>query len=270
MSERVKVAVAGACGRMGKEIIKAIFEDPEVELASAFERKDHPQIGTDAGQVAGVGELGVKIIDDASSAIAQAEILIDFTYPAPTIEHLEICAEKGKGAVVGTTGLSEVQKERLKSLAEKIPILYSPNMSVGVNLLFALVRKACEVLGRDYDLEVIEAHHRLKKDAPSGTALRLAEILAEVRGWELNEVACYKREGAIGERPKEQIGIQTIRAGDIVGEHTVLFATTGERIELTHKASSRQTFARGALRAVKWLKGKPKGLYSMQECLGIR
>jgi len=270
LSEEIRVAVSGACGRMGKELVRAVVESEGVRLVSAFERSGHPRLGEDAGEVAGVGKLGVEIIDSAEQALSQAQVLVEFTYPQPTIEHLEICASKGTRAVVGTTGFSPEQKQKIEELSKKIPILWAPNMSVGVNLLFSLVERACQILGEDYDLEIIEAHHRLKKDAPSGTALRLGEILARARGWDFEKVACYHRQGMVGERPKEQIGIQSLRAGDIVGEHTVIFSTIGERIELTHKASSRQTFARGAVRAVKWLWNKPAGLYSMQDCLGIK
>jgi len=270
LSEEIKVSVAGACGRMGRELVRAITQSQGLKLVSAFEQKEHPLLGRDAGEVAGVGKLGVEVIDSAEQAISQAQVLVEFTYPEPTLEHLEICAKKETRAVVGTTGFTQEQKQKIEELSKKIPILLAPNMSVGVNLLFSLVEQACRILGEDYDLEIIEAHHRLKKDAPSGTALRLGEILARTRGWDFDKVACYHRQGMVGERPKEQIGIQSIRAGDIVGEHTVIFSTIGERIELTHKASSRQTFARGAVRAVRWLWNQPPGLYSMQDCLGIK
>jgi len=266
---KIRVAISGACGRMGKELIRAVAEFSEFQLVSAFEKASHPEIGTDAGISAGLKELKMKIGSDAEAGIKLAELLIEFTFPEPTIEHLRIAVKYGTRMVIGTTGFSEKQMQEIKKASEKIAILVSPNMSLGVNLLFYLARQSAKILGAGYDLEVIEAHHRQKKDAPSGTALKLAEALAEGRGWDLKEVACYHRQGMIGARPDKQIGIQTIRGGDIVGEHTAIFAGEGERIELTHRVSSRATFAKGALRAGRWLMGKPPGLYSMQDYLEL-
>lgn len=268
--QRIRVAISGAGGRMGKELIRAVAEAGDFQLVSALEKKDHPDLGQDAGISAGVAELGIKISSEAEAGIKVAELLIEFSYPEPALEHLRIAGAQGVKAVIGATGFSEAQKQEIKKHSEKISILLSPNMSLGVNLLFSLARESAKVLGPGYDLEVVEAHHRMKKDAPSGTALRLAEALAEGRGWDLKAVACYHREGMIGARPEQEIGIQSIRAGDIIGEHTVILAGAGERIELIHRVSSRQTFAQGALRAGSWLMKKPAGLYSMQDCLGSR
>ena len=219
--------------------------------------------------MAGVGELDVSIGSEAEFDACNADVLIEFTFPKPSLDHLKIMSRLGIPAVVGSTGFNDAQKAEIKKLAKKIPVLVSPNMSVGVNLLFALAQKAASALGSGYDLEVIEAHHRNKQDAPSGTALKLAEALAAGRGWKLSEVACYHREGKTGVRPEKQIGIQTIRAGDIIGEHTAILAGAGERIELVHRASSRQPLAQGALHAARWILDKPPGMYSMGDCLEI-
>lgn len=269
-NKKIRVIISGAAGRMGKELVRAIAMAKDFKLAYAFEQDNHPLLGKDAGAVAGVGELSVSISPERGLDACDAELLIEFTFPEPTLKHLKIMSRLNIPAVVGTTGFSTAQKAELKKLARKIPILLSPNMSIGVNLLFALARKASQVLGEGYDIEVVEAHHRAKQDAPSGTALRLAEVLAQGRGWKLSEVACYHREGKTGARPAKQIGIQTIRAGDIIGEHTAILAAAGERIELTHRASSRATFAQGALRAGRWILDKPPGLYAMGDCLGIK
>jgi len=267
--KRIKAIVSGAAGRMGTELVKAIAASSDFELACALEQNGHRLLGQDAGTVAGVKALGVPLAAEDEFADCEADVLIEFTFPAPTLAHLKIASGMKLPAVVGSTGFSAGQKAELKKFARKIPVLFSPNMSAGVNLLFALAKKSAQILGQGYDLEVVEAHHRMKQDAPSGTALKLAESLAEGRGWELSEVACFHREGKTGPRPEKQIGIQTIRGGDIIGEHTAILAATGERIELTHRASSRQTFAQGALRAAAWILDKPPGLYSMGDCLGI-
>jgi len=267
--KRIKAIVSGAAGRMGQELIRAIFSSPDFVLSAALEKKGHPLLGKDAGTVAGVGELSVLISPESEFEKCGGDLLIEFTFPEPTLKHLEAASKKKMPAVVGSTGFSPQQKQELELFSRKIPILLSPNMSVGVNLLFSLAAKAAQVLGPGYDIEVVEAHHRNKQDAPSGTAIRLAEVLARARGWNLSEVACYHREGKTGIRPDKQIGIQTVRAGDIVGEHTAVLAGAGERIELVHRASSRQTFASGALRAARWILNKPPGLYSMGDCLGI-
>ena len=267
----IKVIVTGAAGRMGQRLVAAVAGGGDTRLVGATERTGHAALGKDAGILAGVGELKVLIHEDLSALLnsTKPEVVIDFTSPAAGLKHAEICAQAKAAMVIGTTGFSETERARLRDLARPIPILLAPNMSVGVNLMFHLCRVAASVLGEGFDLEVIEAHHRLKKDAPSGTAVRLGEVLAEARGWKLPEVGRTHRQGMIGERPDREIGLQTVRAGDIVGEHTVLFAGTGERLEIIHRATSRDTFARGAVRAARWVKDQAPGLYSMQDLLGL-
>lgn len=266
----VFVAVTGAAGRMGRAIVTAVHEDPGTTLMGALEREESPFVGADAGEVAGVGKTGVKITDDRATAFSKADAIIDFTATEATMKTLEEASALGKGVVVGTTGFSHHQRDQIKELAAGAKVVMAPNMSIGVNLLLKLVQSAASVLGPDYDIEVVECHHRHKKDAPSGTALRIAEVAASARGQELDEVAVYDRKGIIGERKAGEIGIQTLRAGDVVGDHTIMFATMGERIELVHKASSRQTFAKGAVKAALWLADRPNGLYDMQDVLGLK
>ncbi|HUT55975.1 MAG TPA: 4-hydroxy-tetrahydrodipicolinate reductase [bacterium] len=265
----IGVVVAGAAGRMGRRLVAAVAEDPGLELKGAVEAAGHPELGRDAGTLAGVRELNVKITDALAPLLAGAGVVMDFTSPESTLKNLELCAKSGVAMVIGTTGLGEAHKARAAELARSVAVVLSPNMSVGVNLLFYLTRRAAEILGAGFDIEVVEAHHRLKKDAPSGTALKLAEMAAAGRGWKLSETGRYCREGMIGERPEREIGVQTLRAGDIVGDHTVLLAGPGERIELTHRAHSRDTFAKGAARAAHWVAGRPPGLYDMQDVLGL-
>jgi len=262
----IRAAVAGACGRMGNTIIQAIGSTDGIELAGALEHQGHPQLG----QVCSLPGSSPVAITSGPESISGVDVLIDFTTPEGSLSNLEACAELGIGAVIGTTGLGEEQKEALHMFALRTPTVFSPNMSVGVNLLFRLAATAAAALGDDYDVEIVEAHHRMKKDAPSGTALGLAEVVAEALGRNLADSAVYARHGMIGERPAGEIGIQTIRAGDIVGEHTLLLAGPGERIELTHRAHSRDNFARGAVRAAVWVVGKEPGLYSMADVLGIK
>jgi 4-hydroxy-tetrahydrodipicolinate reductase len=233
------------------------------------EAPGHAELGRDAGLLAGTRELRVKITDSLGPLLSAAKVVIDFTTPASTLKNLEACAGKGVAMVIGTTGLSEGERARAAELAKSTAVVMSPNMSVGVNLLFFLTRRAAEIPGPGFDIEVVEAHHRLKKDAPSGTALRLAEVAAAGRGWKTSEALRCRREGMIGERPQREIGVQALRAGDIVGDHTVLMAGPGERIELTHRAHSRDTFAQGAMRAAAWVAGRPPGLYDMQDVLGL-
>lgn len=265
----IRVAVAGAAGRMGRRIINVINETAGVELAGAVDTPLSPLIGQDSGETAGIGKNGVPITDDVREAMAGADILIDFTNPSATMANLAAAADTGKGIVIGTTGLSKEEKEKLAGIAKSTKVVFTPNMSVGINVLLSILPKVAKMLGDDYDIEIIEAHHRMKKDAPSGTALRLAEAVAEGVNRNLDEVGVYARKGIIGERGKKEIGLQTIRAGDIVGDHTVLFGGMGERIEITHKASSRDCFARGAVRAAVWLADKKPGLYDMRDVLGI-
>ncbi|GAB4390113.1 MAG: 4-hydroxy-tetrahydrodipicolinate reductase [Thermodesulfovibrionales bacterium] len=266
----VKIAVAGARGRMGSRIAALSLEHEDISLVGAFERRGHGDIGRDMGELLGAGTLGVPLSAGVGEAMGAADVIIDFTQTASTLEHLRAAAAEGKAMVIGTTGFKKEEMDEIRALASGVPCVLASNMSLGVNLLLRVLKDIARALGDDYDIEIIEAHHRLKKDAPSGTALRMAEVLAEATGRDLDEVAVYARKGIIGERTKKEIGIQTVRAGDIVGEHTVLFGGLGERIEVTHKASSRDTFARGALRAALWIKGKAPGLYDMQDVLGLK
>jgi 4-hydroxy-tetrahydrodipicolinate reductase len=239
-------------------------------LTAATEHPDSSLIGADAGEVAGVGKLGVTIAADLSAVVNDFDVVIDFTGLAPTLNHLSICREHGKKIVIGTTGFDDAQKAQIADASKDIGVVFAPNMSVGVNLCFKLLDVAARVMGDDSDIEIIEAHHRHKLDAPSGTAVRMGEVVADALGRDLAKVAVYGREGQTGERERETIGFETIRAGDVVGEHTVWFATEGERVEITHKASSRMTFAKGAARAAAWLESKDAGLFDMQDVLGLR
>jgi 4-hydroxy-tetrahydrodipicolinate reductase len=265
----IRIAIPGAAGRMGRNLIDACQRSEDLRLGAATERAGHDLTGSDAGLVAGVGELGVAIRDDLESVVDQFDVLIDFTAPAASLQHLEICRRHGKRIVIGTTGFSDEQKQQITDAAEETGIVFAPNMSVGVNLCLKLLDVAARVLGDEVDIEVIEAHHRHKIDAPSGTALRMGEVIADALGRDLKDCAVYGRAGITGARERRTIGFETIRAGDIVGEHTVMFAAEGERVEVTHKASSRMTFASGAARAAGWLMSQPNGLYDMQDVLGL-
>ncbi|MBI5453575.1 MAG: 4-hydroxy-tetrahydrodipicolinate reductase [Deltaproteobacteria bacterium] len=266
----IKIAVTGAAGRMGAAIISAIIRNPATELSGALEREDSPALGKDSGEIAGADKTGVKITSDKAKAFKKADAIIDFSTPEATMKTVEDAIASKKALVVGTTGFSLHQREEIKELAKNGRIVMAPNMSIGVNLLLKLVADAARVIGHEYDIEIIEAHHRLKKDAPSGTALRIAEVIATTLERDLEKVAVYERKGIIGERRPEEIGIQTIRAGDIVGDHTVIFGCTGERLEITHKASSRATFAEGAVKAAVWVSSRENGLYDMQDVLGLK
>jgi len=268
----IKAVVAGAAGRMGSRIINVLSTAEGIRLSAAVERKGHALIGQDACSAAGLPSGGVLtlITDDLGAALKAADVLIDFTLPEASLEHIRVCAEHKRPIVVGSTGFSKAQLEEINTLTQAIPCMLSPNMSIGVNLCFKVLSEIAKTVGEDYDMEIIEAHHRMKKDAPSGTAMKMAQVLAQAVNRNLDEVGVYARKGMIGERSKKEIGIQTIRGGDIVGEHTVMFAGTGERIELTHRATSRDTFAAGAVRAAKWIAGKKPGLYDMQDVLGLK
>jgi len=261
-----RIAIAGAAGRMGRTLIQAAAQTPDLQIAAAFERADSPALGADVGQLAGIPTVGVAV--DASIDAADFDVLIDFTRPAATLTNIEACVRKGRRMVIGTTGFDDAGRKRIEDAARKIAIVFAPNMSVGVNLCFRLLELAAQVLGDDADVEIIEAHHRHKVDAPSGTALRMGEVVAKTRGRALKDVAVY---GArTGERKPGAIGFASIRAGDIVGDHTVLFAARGERVEVTHRAESRATFANGALRAARWVSARAPGLYDMQDVLALR
>jgi 4-hydroxy-tetrahydrodipicolinate reductase len=265
-----RVAVIGAAGRMGKVLIEAVVLAEGVGFGAAIISPNSSLIGVDSGELAGVGKQNVMAAGDIDSVADQFDVLIDFTSPELTMKNVEACRRLGKKIVIGTTGLSDEQKAVLETSAKDIAIVFAPNMSVGVNLTFKLLELAAKVLGDEVDIEVVEAHHRHKKDAPSGTALKMGEVIADTLGRDLKECAVYGREGITGERDRKTIGFETIRAGDIVGEHTVMFAGIGERIEITHKASSRMTFAKGAVRAAQWLAIHEKGLFDMQDVLDLR
>ena len=266
----VNTIVAGAAGRMGRRIIHMICRNPETTLVGAFERPGHPDIKEDAGVLAGVGELGVKIHESLGEVMDKGDVLIDFSAPEATLENMRACSRTGLSAVIGTTGIIGEMLEELKTLAKKTRCVFSPNMSVGVNVMFKIAGEMARILGDDYDMEILEVHHRLKKDAPSGTAMKLAGVLADAVGRDLDKVGVYERKGMIGQRTDAEIGIQTWRAGDITGEHTVMFGGIGERLELTHRAHNRDNFARGAVRAALWIVGQPDGLYDMQDVLGLK
>ncbi len=266
----VKIAVCGAAGRMGGRIIVAINEAEGCELAGALERPGHPMLGMDAGMLAGTGSLGVAISDDLNAVIAGCDVLIDFTTPKVSLKNLEACALQKKAIVIGSTGFTPEERALARELARDIPCVLAPNMSVGVNVCFKVLADIAKILGDDFDVEIVEAHHKLKKDAPSGTAVRMGEVVAEALGRDYNKVANFHREGICGERTREEIGMQTIRGGDIVGEHTVYFIGMGERIELTHRAHTRDMFSRGSVRAAKWVVTQKPGLYDMQDVLGLR
>ncbi len=265
----VELVVAGAAGRMGGRLIALARDAGELRVAGAFERPGHPAIGKDAGEVAGAGHLGVPIAADPAPLLAAGRVLMEFTAPEPTLEHLRLAAARGARAVVGTTGLQPAQVEEVRRLAARVPVLLSPNMSVGVNLAFRVLALMAKALGDDYDVEITEIHHRMKKDAPSGTAARMAEVVAEALGRRIEDAGVYGRHGLVGERTAREIGVHALRGGDVVGEHTVVFSTAGERLELTHRAHSRDTFAHGALRAARFMATASPGLYSMHDVLGL-
>ncbi len=266
----IKVAIVGAAGRMGRTLVAEILRDPELSLSGALEYSACPLLGEDAGLLAGESVCGVKLSCDIEAVLAQSDAAIDFSSPQATMAFAPRAAAAGVHLVVGTTGLSPEQKDSLRELTKNAAhIVCAPNMSIGVNLLFALCAKVAPILGEDYDIEVIEMHHNQKKDAPSGTAERLGEILARARDLNYAADTRHGRVGLVGARSKKEIGMHSLRGGDVVGDHTVIFATQGERLELTHKASSRETFAKGALRAVKFLKNSKAGFYDMQDVLGL-
>ncbi len=266
----MKVGIAGAAGRMGRALIGAVQDREGLELAAAVDAPGSSLIGADAGELAGLGSLGVAVTDSLEKVIADLDVVIDFTLPEATERHAQVCREAGCRMVVGTTGMTDMQVGHLRTAARDIALCYAANYSVGVTLCLKLLETAAGVLGDEVDVEVIEAHHRHKIDAPSGTALAMGRVVADTLGRDLADCAVYGREGRTGERDRKTIGFETIRAGDIVGEHTVLFAGEGERVEISHKASSRMNFARGAVRAAAWLAERKPGLYDMQDVLGLR
>jgi len=266
----IRVAVVGASGRMGLCLIKAAELAEKTSLSVAITRSGSASLGKDAGDLAGIGAINITVQDDLSKVLDQFDVLIDFTRPEPSMQYIELCRRAGKQVIIGTTGYSDEQKAQIAVAAKDIAIVLAPNMSVGVNLSLKLLEMTAKVMGDYTDIEVIEAHHRHKVDAPSGTALRMGEVIANTLGRDLKDCAIYGREGDTGERDRKTIGFSTIRAGDIVGEHTVMFADEGERVEITHKATSRMTFANGAVRAAVWLEAQKNGLYDMQDVLGLK
>lgn len=266
----IRIAIAGVAGRMGRTLVQAVAEKGAAAAVTAGTTlSEDPQSGTDIGLIAGVGALNVMASNNLESCVDNFDVLIDFTSPEASLQHLAICVAHGKAVVIGTTGFTAAQKQQISDAATKVPVVFAPNMSAGVNISLRLLQMAARALGDDVDIEIVEAHHRHKKDAPSGTALRMGEVIAEALGRNLDDVAVYGREGITGERDRQTIGFATIRAGDVVGDHTVIFAGNGERLEITHKASSRMTFASGAVRAAIWLGDKQAGLYSIDDVLGL-
>ena len=257
----MKVAIAGAGGRMGRTLVEGVLADRELELAAALDAPGSPALGQPAGKLKVVADL---------AALDAADVLIDFTRPEGTLAHLEACVARGKRLVIGTTGFSDAQKARIAEGAKRIPVVLAPNFAIGVNVVFRLAQTAAAARGDAYDVEIVEAHHRHKVDAPSGTALKLGELIAGALGRDLGQVATHGRRGETGERPARAIGFHAIRGGDIVGEHTVIFAGQGERVEIAVRSHSRQTYAAGALRAAKWVRGRKAGLYDMQDVLGLK
>lgn len=263
-----RIAIAGSAGRMGRNLVLACSETDDLELTLALEREQSPALGSDSGMLAGIAENRIPIVDHLEPLTF--DVLIDFTHPSATTQHVDFCRQHGKKMVIGTTGCETELERKLSDAGADIAILYAPNMSIGVNLCLKLLQTAATVLGDSVDIEIIEAHHRHKVDAPSGTALKMGQVVADALDRDLADCAVYGREGQTGARERNTIGFETIRAGDIVGEHTVLFAADGERIEITHRASSRMTFAHGAMRACRWIEGRDSGLYGMQDVLDIR
>lgn len=266
----MKVAVSGAAGRMGKRILALCHAHPDIEITGALEAAGHPNLGKDAGENAGIGTLHVPITDNVSDLLKNADVLIDFSAPEASLANVNAAAEAGKAIVVGTTGFSEEQRAVIGKVGPTTRCLVAPNMSMGVNVLFKLVDLVSRVLGNDYDVEIVEAHHRMKKDSPSGTANKLAEIIAGALKRDLGSSGVYGRHGLVGARKPDEIGIMAVRGGDIVGDHTVMFITNGERIELTHRAHSRDALARGGVQAALWLVSQPNGMYDMHDVLGLK
>ncbi len=264
-----RIAVTGAAGRMGKMLIEAVAASSQAELTAAIERSGSSLIGADAGELAGVGHNGIAVVDDIAKVVDQFDVLIDFTAPQATIANVQFCVEHDKGIVIGTTGFSSEELATLEGYHSQLAIIKAANYSTGVNLSLKLLEMAAEVLGDDVDIEIYEAHHRHKVDAPSGTALVMGEVIADVLDRDFSKVAVYGREGQTGARERDTIGFATVRGGDVVGDHTAMFMADGERLEITHKASSRMAFARGAVRAAAWLVGKNNGLYTMRDVLGM-
>ncbi len=264
-----RIGIVGAGGRMGRMLIEATLKDPQVLLGAVFDQPGSPMVGRNAGELVGM-DCNVLVTDDVAAGLKQVDCLIDFTRPQGTLVHLELCRQAGVGIIIGTTGFEPEGKEAIAAAAREIPIVFAPNMAVGVNLVFKLLDTAARILNQGYDIEIVEAHHRMKIDAPSGTALRMGEVLASALERDLKDCAVYGREGVTGERDPSTIGFATVRGGDIVGDHTVMFCGLGERVEITHKASNRLPYAQGSLRAARFIAGRQSGLFDMQDVLGLR
>ena len=264
----IKVIVVGAAGRMGGRIVHILQEYPSIKIFRGIDRPDHPSIGKDVGEIVGLGRLGVPLEGELRKK--GGDVIINISNPQASLDSIQFACEAGLAIVIGTTALNSEQIERVKELSKGVRCVMAPNLSVGMNVMFRIVQEIAQILGPEYDVEILEAHHRLKKDSPSGTAVRLGELIANATGRNFGKVGVYGRKGMVGERTKEEIGMQVIRAGDIVGEHTVFFGGIGERLEVTHRAQSRDNFARGAIRAALWIVNQPNGLYDMQDVLGLR
>lgn len=266
----VRIAITGCAGRMGKTLIEAVELSETAAVSAGIERPESSLLGADAGELAGVGKLSVNIVGDIKDAIDDFDVLIDFTAPAATVANAQVCAAAGKKMVIGTTGCDDAQLAAINVAAEKTAICMASNFSTGVNATFKLLNIAAQILGHDYDVEVVEGHHRHKVDSPSGTALSMGEAVADGLGQNLSDVAVHGREGQVGARTKDEIGFHAVRGGDIVGDHTVMFLADGERVEISHKASSRMSFARGAVRAASWIAEQDSGMFDMQDVLGLK
>lgn len=266
----VKAVVVGAGGRMGGRIINMIAETDGIKMVGTVEQSGHPIVGRDVGQGLGLGRTGIIVDDNLEACIDKGDVIIDFTQHEASLKNLEAAAGRKRAIVIGSTGFTTDEMSKVRELAKDTRCVLSPNLSIGVNVMFKIIEQTAKILGEDYDVEIVEAHHHFKKDAPSGTAEKMAQILADSLGRDLEKVGVYARKGMIGERTKAEIGIQTVRAGDIVGEHTVLFGGIGERLEFIHRAHSRDNFAKGAVRAAKWIVDQKNGLYDMQDVLGLR
>jgi len=266
----VRVAVAGASGKMGGRIVHLVHQSDDLEIAGGLERSGHPAIGKDVGEVVGLGMIGVPLVDDLKTLVSQIDLLFEFTIPEASLEHLRLLADHGKAMVLGTTGFTAAQLTEIRGLAQRMPLFMAPNMSPAINVMYKLIADAARLLGADFDVEIVEAHHRYKVDAPSGTAVRMAEVLAQTLDRNLEKVGVYGRHGIVGQRKDDEIAVLSIRAGDLTGDHTVMFGGVGERLEIIHRTQSRDAFGRGAIRAARWIIQQKPGLYDMQDLLGLK
>lgn len=266
----MRVAVAGASGKMGGRLVHLVHQSNDMELAGGLERPGHPALGKDLGEVVGLGPVGVPLVDDLNALVPKIDLLFEFTIPEASLAHLRLMANHGKAMVLGTTGFTAAQLAEVQALAPRLPLFMAPNMSPAINVMYKLITDAARLLGSDFDIEIIEAHHRYKVDAPSGTAVRMAEVLAQTLDRDLEKVGVYGRKGIVGQRKDEEIAVLSLRAGDLTGDHTVMFGGIGERLEIIHRTQSRDAFGRGALRAARWIVQQKPGLYDMQDLLGLK